>query len=95
MNNVLLADDHVLYRECLKLVLKECFPKVRVKQVGDWTEAHHVSKDTKFDLALMDLRMPSEGTWANELHTFIENNSQVPVCVMSALTNPVKHQTSL
>lgn len=55
---VLLADDHALVRNGLKLVLQHVDPKIEVVEAADGREAVAVARREKPELALIDITMP-------------------------------------
>ena len=55
---VLLADDHALVRNGLKLVLQHLDPGVEVLEAGDGREAVSIARREKPDMALIDITMP-------------------------------------
>jgi two-component system, NarL family, invasion response regulator UvrY len=56
--NVLIADDHKVVRLGLSLIIKEEFPKAEIFQAGNAAEVYAHMRSEKFDLMLMDLKMP-------------------------------------
>lgn len=56
---VLIADDHLIVRDALDLVISGLEADTVVLQAGSFTEAVEIaSQDSEFDLAVLDLRMP-------------------------------------
>lgn len=55
---VLIADDHKVVRLGLALIVKEEFPKAEIFQAGNAAEVYAHMHAEKFDLMLMDLKMP-------------------------------------
>ena len=55
---ILLADDHVLVRDGLKLVLESVPDLEVVAEAGDGVEALHLAVSEEFDLAVLDVSMP-------------------------------------
>lgn len=56
---ILLADDHTLFSESLKMVLEDRTPDMRVVAIAvDGTEAVHKCLELKPEIVLMDVRMP-------------------------------------
>ncbi|TCV83779.1 response regulator [Sulfurirhabdus autotrophica] len=81
---ILLADDHTLFREGLKYVLKELDTHVDVLEAGDSLTAINLARDyADLDLALLDLNMPGmDGFQA--LVSFREQCPSLPVVMLSA-----------
>lgn len=80
---ILLADDHQLFREALKLLLeKEKDIKV-VAETGDGTEVPRLVKENAIDIVCMDVRMPG----MNGIETtrrLVANGATVKVIGLSA-----------
>ena len=55
---ILLADDHALVRDGLKLVLESVSDLEVVAEAGDGVEALHLAVNEEFDLAVLDVSMP-------------------------------------
>ena len=85
--NILLADDHVLFREGLAMMIMNIFPQSHIYQVSNWTESCQSLKQNSFDLALLDLFMPTESSWEKSLGYFIKTQPILPVCIVSASDN--------
>lgn len=56
--NVLIADDHKVVRLGLALIVKEEFPMAEIFQAGNAAEVYTHMRAEKFELMLMDLKMP-------------------------------------
>lgn len=61
MINVVLADDHVLFRKGMAALLKTCKNVEVVGEAGDGLEALEVAQKTHPDVVLMDIHMPRCG----------------------------------
>ena len=58
---VLIADDHPLFRAALVQTLADCMDDVSVLQARDLNEAfEHLNSNDNIDLVLLDLHMPSQ-----------------------------------
>lgn len=81
---LLLADDHALFRDGFSLLLKQLEPDVCVIEVGCFADAlAYASSGLDIDIALLDLNMPGmEG--ASGVIRFREQASDVPVVVISS-----------
>ena len=56
---ILLVDDHVLFRDGLKLVLKQIGDDVDIKECGTCTDAYAIIRESEgFDLILLDVDLP-------------------------------------
>jgi len=84
---VLIADDHELFRDGLKLVLQQLAPGTRCLTAGDHREALTIAQATPgLDLILLDIRMPGL-PWEEALHTLRQTLPSVPVVILSALVD--------
>lgn len=56
---VLVADDHPMFREALKIAVARAIPGARILEAGQLGEAAAAARDAgRLDLILLDLRMP-------------------------------------
>lgn len=87
---ILLADDHLLFRESLQLVLTMEFPDSTVTHADNWVEVLAAVESRHYDLVLLDLFMPNVGDegWEFCLKKVIEQQHG-SVCVISASKNRV------
>lgn len=82
---ILLADDHVLFREGMKHILSDLDEGVEIVEADSYTQAIDiVEKGAEFDLALVDLAMPGLDNFSG-LSTLCRNIGDVPVVVVSAM----------
>lgn len=57
--NILIIDDHALFRQGLTMLLLDMFPKARIVEAANATEAlRAVKADANFQMALLDLNLP-------------------------------------
>jgi DNA-binding NarL/FixJ family response regulator len=93
--NILLADDHTLFRDSLKIVLKMTFPDSKVTAVGNWHEARGSAQAEYFDLLLLDLIMPGadDGQWEPELAGLMAAPYGA-ACIISASDNRAHIRTA-
>lgn len=81
---VLIADDHAIFRQGLRLVLTGLDPAVEVVEAGDFTEARILAETPPApDLMLVDLRMPGMDGFAG-IGALKRVHPAAPVMVLSA-----------
>jgi DNA-binding NarL/FixJ family response regulator len=81
---ILLADDHALFRDGLRLVLAGVDSDLRIVEATDYPEALSVAGAEKgLDLALVDLSMPGMDRFSG-LSALCDRLKDVPVVVVSA-----------
>jgi len=84
---VLIADDHELFRDGLKMVLQHLAPGTQCLAAGNHHDALELAQKTEnLDLILLDIRMPSM-PWEEALAALIEQNPKVPVVILSAMVD--------
>jgi DNA-binding NarL/FixJ family response regulator len=59
--NLLIIDDHPLFREGLKFLLRSLDPELRIDEAGDCGGALGLAGKRAYDLVLIDLKMPGTG----------------------------------
>lgn len=84
MYNILIADDHPLFREAIQNVLASGFPGCQLSETGDLEHTlAHACGDDSLDLILLDLNMPGMQGLAG-LVALRNAAPTVPVVVLSA-----------
>ena len=80
---ILLADDHALFRDGMRYVLRKLDEQAEILDVGNFPDAINAARDNPdISLALLDLNMPgSEG--APSVKLFHSSYPDVPVVVVS------------
>lgn len=85
--NVLIADDHPIFRTSLRQVLTEIADDLTVVEAGDFDEALNVAANRDdLNLALIDLMMPGKDP-IEGLQAVVNALPDVPVVVVSAIEN--------
>src|SRR3982074_3375788 len=85
--NILLIDDHALFREGLKFLLRSLDAALEVDQAPDCAKALEHAAVRSYDLVLLDLKMPGvEGL--DGLAALREAIPSVPLVVISGEDNP-------
>lgn len=79
---ILLADDHAVVRQGLRLILANEFKKATFGEANDTTELLERLKQEPWDVTIMDLSMPG-GSGLNTLKEIKHNHPQMPVLVLS------------
>lgn len=85
---ILIADDHELFRDGLRLVLSDLGPDVHVAESGTYDDTldlvrRATAEDAAFDVVLLDLVMPGM-SWADGLTALKEAGPASPVVILSA-----------
>jgi len=80
--NVLIADDHKIVRMGLSLILSEEFPGVSITEAGNAAAVLKALRNKKFDMMLMDLRMPDTDS-IDLLENALDNDPALKILVVS------------
>lgn len=86
--SVLIADDHPLFREALKLALKRVAPRALVHEAASLTDALVVAaSEAELSLILLDLRMSDSQGFAGlaQLHA---ERPDTPILVVTGVEQP-------
>ena len=61
MLKILIADDHVIIRKGLKLILKEELPSVKTEEATDTHDLIEKALNGEWDIIISDISMSGEG----------------------------------
>jgi DNA-binding NarL/FixJ family response regulator len=91
---ILIADDHALVRDGLKLILAKAFPQAQILEAGDAESMLRATRSTAgLGVAVVDLSMPGMEL-GNKLDTLAQLHPNLPLVVLSAFSTPdVVHRT--
>lgn len=82
--NVLIADDHPLFREALRQVVAEALPEATITQAQNYEAARDaLDCENGLDLILLDLNMPGMNGFAS-LMEMREADPATPIVIVSA-----------
>lgn len=70
------------------MVFNALLPQMELYQVSTWGEVRSTLQQRSVDLALLDLSMPSECAWQEELPRLCQQYSTVKFCILSACAVP-------
>jgi DNA-binding NarL/FixJ family response regulator len=82
MVNLLIADDHPLYRDALKGALGMAFSDLNILESGDLNATVKTLEENDVDLLLLDLHMPGSSDLFGLLH-IQKTFSDLPIAVVS------------
>jgi two-component system, NarL family, invasion response regulator UvrY len=80
--NILIADDHNVVRQGLRMILANEFKKATFGEAGDTAELFDRLKELEWDVVVMDLSMPG-GSGLNTLKEIKHNHPKMPVLILS------------
>lgn len=82
--NILIADDHELFLEGLKLVLRSHFPQANIFAVKSYIELFDILNKNHFDIVITDLAMPGANSMdaLSQMHNILKDT---PIIVISAV----------
>jgi DNA-binding NarL/FixJ family response regulator len=82
MINILLVDDHAMFREGLKQILHRQSDMQVVDEVGNGNDALEKIRHTKYSVIVLDISMPGQTGW-NILSEIKLEQPDVPVLILS------------
>lgn len=81
---ILVADDHPMFREALKLAIRRAAPGASILEAGQLADAAEIArKADRLDLVLLDLRMPGADGFSGIALMHAER-PQTPILVVSS-----------
>lgn len=83
---ILLADDHVIVRDGIKVLLMDAFPFVEITEVGSGAELLEVLPNTKWDLIISDITMPPGDSGLESISLIKEQLPRTPIIILSMHT---------
>lgn len=84
---VLILDDHALFRQGLRMLLRDLYPGADIVEASNATEALAAAKkNTDFQLVLVDLKLPG-GTGFSTLKKLSSTLAKAAIAVVSASDN--------
>jgi DNA-binding NarL/FixJ family response regulator len=84
---MLLVDDHALFREGLKLLLRSLGGELELDEAGDCARALEKMSGQSYDLVLLDMNLPGRGG-LDALTALREAGPSTPVVVLSGEEDP-------
>ena len=86
--NVIVADDHPLFREALSLALAKALGPVSIVEAGNMEDLQRTCRtEEAADLVLLDLHMPGVRGFSALVY-LRAHHPELPICVISANNNP-------
>jgi DNA-binding NarL/FixJ family response regulator len=92
--HILIADDHVLFRQALIMVTETVFPSCSITQCGNWKDVRQLCLRDNFDLALFDIFMLSKHSWEHELKIIIKQYPNLLICMISSSSEQIHIETA-
>ncbi len=87
--NILLIDDHVMFRQGMKLLLSDLDESLQFTEAGTFAEGMASLNENGADLILLDLNMP-DGDGLIALRRIRAEFSAIPLAVVSGDDDPVR-----
>lgn len=89
MNELLIADDHPLFREALRGLIAKLYPSTAIYEADNISSLYLLVEDRpNADLLLLDLNMPGAAGYSALVH-LRSQQPQLPIVVISAHEDPV------
>lgn len=82
MLKVLIADDHAIFRDGLKLILKSVSEIKTIDEVASFSELFEILKNTEYDILILDITMP-DGNIMETLTILKKDYPGLPVLILS------------
>lgn len=86
--NFLIADDHVVVRQGVNMVLKELFLNAIVHKAATFSDTFKILKEVKIDLLILDVNFP-DGNSINILAEIKAIQPDVKILIFSALEESI------
>ncbi|MES2371055.1 MAG: response regulator transcription factor [Bacteroidota bacterium] len=83
---ILIADDHTIVREGIKLLLIEAYPHAEIIDVSDSVDLMKKVYKEKWDVIICDISMPPGDSGLEAIKQIKEHSSKTPVIILSMHT---------
>lgn len=83
---ILIADDHTIVREGIKLLLIEAYPHAEIVDVADSVDLMKRVYKEKWDVIICDISMPPGDSGLEAIKQIKENSPKTPVIILSMHT---------
>jgi two-component system invasion response regulator UvrY len=80
---ILIADDHTIVREGIKLLLTEAYPLAEIIDVSDSVDLMKCVYKEKWDVIICDISMPPGDSGLEAIKQIKENSPKTPVIILS------------
>jgi DNA-binding NarL/FixJ family response regulator len=80
---ILIADDHTIVREGIKLLLTEAYPLAEIIDVSDSVDLMKLVYKEKWDVIICDISMPPGDSGLESIKQIKEHSSKTPVIILS------------
>jgi DNA-binding NarL/FixJ family response regulator len=80
---ILLADDHTIVREGIKIILTETYPDAEIVDVSDSIDLMKKVYKEKWDIILCDISMPPGDSGLESIKQIKEHAPKTPVLILS------------
>jgi DNA-binding NarL/FixJ family response regulator len=80
---ILIADDHTIVREGIKLLLTESYPLAEIVDVSDSVDLMKRVYKEKWDVIICDISMPPGDSGLEAIKQIKENSPKTPVIILS------------
>lgn len=78
--NILISDDHPIFRKGLKDILENSLPEINIQECSDGQSAWDLLKKKQFDLVVLDVEMPEIN--GLKLCKMIHSDTEIFSCVV-------------
>lgn len=80
---ILIADDHTIVREGIKMLLTEAYPLAEIVDVSDAVDLMRFVYKEKWDVIICDISMPPGDSGLEAVKKIKEHSSKTPVIILS------------
>ncbi len=80
---VLIADDHPLFRDALRTIVKSALIDCEIDEATNYKETHCALEEGQYSIVFLDLNMP-DSSGLSDLALLKKTNPQTPIVVVSA-----------
>jgi two-component system invasion response regulator UvrY len=83
---ILIADDHTIVREGIKMLLNDAYPHAEIVDVSDSVDLMRCVYKQKWDVIICDISMPPGDSGLESIKLIKENSPKTPVIILSMHT---------